>query len=259
MNKSILEKIEKGSIYAIIPARSGSKGVTNKNIKMLCGYPMIAYSIAAAKLSAKVKRIIVSTDSEEYAKIANKYGAETPFMRPAAISGDNSTDIEFMDHTINWLFENESVVPEFFVHLRPTNPIRKIYLIDEAIEKMLNDDSATSLRSGHLAGNTPFKWFHKNDEGYFHTILGNITNDEANNPRQAFPDVYIPDGYVDILKTKFLVENDLMHGSRMIGFVLPESVDIDVKSDVERLEYMMTKNKSEILTYLENNYQKELL
>ena len=179
-------------------------------------------------------------------------------MRPASISGDNSTDIEFMDHAINWFYENESVVPEFFVHLRPTNPLRKVSYINDAIEKMQKDESATSLRSAHLAGNTPFKWFHKNDEGYFHSILGNITNDEANNPRQAFPDVYIPDGHVDILRTKFLVENDLMHGSRMIGYICPHSVDVDVKSDVELLEYLTTKNESEILTYLKNNYQKEI-
>jgi CMP-N-acetylneuraminic acid synthetase len=258
MDKNILNKIEKGSVYAIIPARAGSKGVKNKNIKMLSGYPIIAYSIAAAKLSDKIKRVIVSTDSEDYAKIAQKYGAETPFLRPSAISGDNSTDIEFMQHAINWLYENELVVPEFFVHLRPTNPMRKISIIDEAIDRMLNDETATSLRSGHLAGNTPFKWFHKNDEGYFHSILGDRTNDEANNPRQAFPDVYIPDGYVDLLKTKFIVENDLMHGNRMIGFVSPDCVDIDVKSDVDLLEYLMAKNKSEILTYLEKNYPKEL-
>jgi CMP-N-acetylneuraminic acid synthetase len=257
MHTDILHKIEKGSIYAIIPARSGSKGVKNKNIQMLCGYPMLAYSIAAAKLSAKIKRVIVTTDSDEYAQIANKYCAETPFMRPASISGDHSTDIEFMQHAINWLYENESVVPEFFVHLRPTNPIRKISIIDSAIELMLNDDTATSLRSGHLAGNTPFKWFQKNDEGHFHSILGDRTNDEANNPRQAFPAVYIPDGYVDILRTSFIVENDLMHGSRMIGFVSPDSVDIDVKSDVELLEYRMQKTHSEILDYLTIHYKKE--
>jgi len=257
MNKDILKKIEKGSVYAIIPARAGSKGVKHKNIKMLCGYPMIAYTICAAKLSDKISRVIVTTDSADYAEIARKYGAETPFLRPAEISGDNATDIEFMQHAINWLYENEAMVPEFFVHLRPTNPMREINIMNKAIDEMINDTSATSLRSAHLAGNSPFKWFHKNSEGYYYSILGDRTLDEANNPRQAFPDVYIPDGYVDVLRTKFIVENDLMHGDRMIGFVSPDTVDIDTKSDLELLEYFVRKKKPTILTYLEGNFRKE--
>ena len=104
MNSEILEHIDIGKVFAIIPARSGSKGVKNKNIRPLNGYPMIAYTIAAAKLSKNIDRVIVSTDSEQYAEIARKYGAETPFLRPAEISGDRSTDIEFMRHAINWFY-----------------------------------------------------------------------------------------------------------------------------------------------------------
>ena len=114
MNKSILDLIKKDSVYAIIPARAGSKGVKNKNIKCLKGYPMLAYSIAAAKLCGNVSRIIVSTDSEQYADIAESYGVKVPFLRPKEISGDKSTDIEFMEHAINWLAENEHEVPEYF-------------------------------------------------------------------------------------------------------------------------------------------------
>ena len=85
MNSEILNHINKGQVCAIIPARSGSKGVKNKNIRLLNGFPMIAYTIAAAKLSQNIDRVIVSTDSEEYAEIARKYGAETPFLRPAEV------------------------------------------------------------------------------------------------------------------------------------------------------------------------------
>ena len=120
MDKKILEHIDKGKVFAIIPARSGSKGVKNKNIRLLNGYPMIAYTIAAAKLSENIDRVIVSTDSEQYAEIAQKYGAEVPFLRPAEISGDTSADIEFMQHAINWFYENEGKVPEYWLHLRVT-------------------------------------------------------------------------------------------------------------------------------------------
>ena len=110
--------IEKNTIYAIIPARAGSKGVKNKNIRCVKGYPLLAYAIAAAKNCEYVSRIIVSTDSEEYAKIARYYGAETPFLRPAEFATDTSPDIEFMEHAIKWLADNEGKLPEFFMHLR---------------------------------------------------------------------------------------------------------------------------------------------
>ena len=255
MKKEILEKIEKGTVMGIIPARSGSKGVKNKNIKCLQGYPMIAYAIAACKMCKGIDRIIVSTDSQEYAEIANYYGAETPFLRPAEISGDNSTDIEFMEHAITYLAEQEGKVPEYFAHMRPTYPLREISVMEEAVKRMKEDDSATSLRSAHLASNTPYKWFNLREDGYYKSIRDDLTLDEANNPRQAFEDVYIPDGYVDVLRTSFIVENDLLHGDRMIGYVVPGGVDIDALKDLEYLEYYITKNHSEVLEYLRQNFK----
>jgi len=257
VNKEILKSIKKDSVFAIIPARSGSKGVKNKNIKLLCGYPLLAYSIVAAKLSSKIDRVIVTTDSEYYAKLANKYGAETPFLRPAEISQDTSTDFEFMEHCINWLWNNEHSVSEYFVHLRPTNPLRQLKYIDDAIDMIKKDNNSTSLRSAHLASNTPYKWFELSEQNYFKSILGDRTNDEANNPRQKFKDVYIPDGYVDVLKTEFIVNNDLIHGQNMVPFIVPECVDVDAKKDIELLEFLIKKYNSEILDYLCENFEKE--
>lgn len=251
MNKEILDHINKGQVFAIIPARSGSKGVKDKNIRPLKGYPMIAYTIAAAKLSQNIDRVIVSTDSEKYAEIAREYGAETPFLRPTEISGDRSTDIEFMQHAINWLYENEGSVPEYWMHLRPTNPLRDCTILDNAVRMFLADDSADSLRSAHLADVSPFKWFLRSEDGYYRTFNG-ITLDEANKPRQAFPDVYIPDGYVDMLRTSYIVKNDLLHGNRMIAFRSPESVDVDNIRDYEELERVVVEYQGDVLDYLKN-------
>ena len=121
-------------VVAIIPARSGSKSVAHKNIKLLSGHPLIAYSIAAAQLSKSIGRIIVSTDSEHYAGIAKKYGAEVPFIRPAKLSEDKSGDREFLEHAMEWMAENEGFQPEYWVHLRPTTPLREPRIIDEAID-----------------------------------------------------------------------------------------------------------------------------
>lgn len=247
--------IQAGLAYAIIPARSGSKGVKNKNLRCLKGYPLIAYSIAAAKLSPDIYRVIVTTDSPYYAEVAKYYGAETPFLRPASISGDNSTDLEFMQHAISWLAVNEKQLPEFFVHLRPTYPLREINVISDAISKMHADENATSLRSAHIASNSPFKWFHMREDGYYKSILEGLSLDDANNPRQSFPDVFVPDGYVDVLRTSFIVDNNLMHGDKMIGFVVPNGVDIDAMKDLEFLEYYIQSHQSALFDYLNANYK----
>ena len=123
------------NIIAIIPARSGSKSITDKNIKLLSGHPLIAYSIAAAKLSKKIERVIVSTDSKEYADIAKQYGAETPFIRPDEYSTDVSKDKDFLVHAMNWFKESESCSPEYWVHLRPTTPLRTVKVVDNAINE----------------------------------------------------------------------------------------------------------------------------
>ncbi len=256
MESRIHDTIKKDEVVAIIPARAGSKGVKNKNIRCLQGYPMRAISIAACKMCRGTDTITVSTDSEEYAEIAGYYGAATPFLRPAELAGDQSTDIEFMEHAISWLYEHEQSVPEYFVHIRPTYPLREIGIIEKAIELFRADASATSLRSAHLASNTPYKWFNLREDGYYKSILDHLTLDEANNPRQAFPDVYIPDGYVDMLRTSFIVEHDLMHGDRMIGYVVPGGVDVDAMKDLEYLEYYLTKNTSPVLDHLREKYKK---
>ena len=151
-------------IIAIIPARAGSKSLVDKNIKYLSGHPLIAYSIAAAKLSKKIDRVIVSTDSQKYTEIAKQYGAEVPFIRPDKISIDTAIDRDFLIHSMNWFEENENSVPEYWVHLRPTPPLRSIEIIDNAINEIMQDNNATSLRSGHKAPESPLKWFVKKEK-----------------------------------------------------------------------------------------------
>ena len=255
MDTQILGTIVKNSVVAVIPARSGSKGVKNKNVRCLQGYPMIAYSIIAAKMSEDVDRVIVSTDSNYYGRIAEYYDAEVPFLRPAELASDKSTDIEFMEHAINWLYANEHKVPEYFVHLRPTYPLRDYHLIGEAIRRIKNDSQATSLRSAHKADVSPFKWFQMKNNTYFRPMYDDMTLDDANKPRQAFPNVYIPDGYVDILRTDNIVKNDNMHGTCMIGFIVDDGVDVDNMRDMEKLEAMFKDIDFPILSYLKENYK----
>ena len=159
-----------GNIVGIIPARGGSVGVPLKNIKNLNGYPLIKYTIQAALDSDSLDRIIVSTNSEKYADIARQYGAEVPFIRPERYSTDTSTDRDFLIHAMEWLKDNEDNVPEYWVHLRPTTPLRIPKIIDDAINIIIDDESSTSLRSGHKAPESPLKWFVKSDK-YFKGVV----------------------------------------------------------------------------------------
>ena len=229
------------NIVAVIPARSGSKGVPDKNIKLLAGHPLIAYSIAAARLAKNVDRVIVSTDSERYANIAREYGAEVPFLRPVEISGDSSSDYEFIKHALDWMKENEGYQPEYFVHLRPTTPLREPKHIDAAIERIRQNDNATSLRSVHEMSETAYKTV-EIDRNYLKCICsGSFDLDAANQPRQVFPKTYIANGYVDIYKSSYVVKNKKILGDKVIAYVTPRIFEVDTIEDFDYLEYQVAK------------------
>ena len=232
------------NIVAIIPARSGSKSLADKNIKDLSGHPLIAYSIAVAKMSKTIDRVIVSTNSQEYADIAKQYGAEVPFIRPDEFS--TATDKDFLVHAMNWLEENEGSTPEYWVHLRPTTPLRDLEVIDNAIDEIMQDKSATSLRSGHKAPESPLKWFVK-DNYYFKGLL---SGEDYNLPKEEFEQVYIPDGFVDVVKSSFVMNNKEIHGDKMIGFESPVCTEADSVEEFEYIQYQLDKNGSKLLGYL---------
>lgn len=247
MDKSYLNYINSSLYMALIPARGGSKSVPRKNIRLFQGHPMIAYSIAAAKLAENVDRVIVSTDSEEIAEISKHYGAEVPFLRPSEYAQDDSPDIDFVRHAIKWLCENEGIIPGCFVHLRPTTPVRNPSDIDKAICMIKKDERSTSLRSGALCVHPPYKWF-KKEGAYLMPLMPGMTCDEANLPRQGFPEVYVPNGYVDIIKTDYVIKRGLLHGDRVLGYRTDEVPDIDTEEDLKKLNlFVEQKNTLMIL------------
>lgn len=250
-------KINKNQTVALIPARIGSKGVPKKNIRLLKGYPLIAYSIIAARLSNTIDRVIVSTDAKEIATIAEEYGAEVPFLRPAELARDHDGDIGFVSHAIEWFWENEHQIPEYLVHIRPTTPLREVVIIDDAIQIMKKHADATSLRSGHLAPESPFKWFVLNESGYFESLSSDISNDAANGGRQGFQDVYIPDGYVDVLKSDFVINSGILHGDNMLGYRSPMCIEVDTEDEFMLLEYQIEKSGSMIYDYLREHYDRK--
>ena len=230
------------NIIAVIPARSGSKGVPDKNIKLLAGKPLIAYSIAVAKKSKLINRTIVSTDSKKYASLAKEYGAEVPFLRPAELAGDISTDYEFVKHLLDWLKSNENCQPDYLVHLRPVVPLRDSRIIDSAIEAFINNTEATSLRSAHEMSETAYKKFEI--EGNYFKAVGSdsFELDALNEPRQKYFKTYDPNGYVDVLKTSFVLSENKIHGNRVMPLITPMSYEIDAEEDFEYLEWQINRN-----------------
>jgi len=232
------------NIFAVIPARSGSKGVPDKNIMPLVDKPIIAYSIAAARKSKLINRIIVSTDSMKYANLAKEYGAEAPFLRPTELAGDKSTDYDWVKHLLNWLVENEGNTPEYLVHLRPTTPLRDPEIIDSAIEKFMNNSEATALRSAHEMPETAYKMC-EIDGGYIKSICdGSFDHDNANKPRQLFPTTFTPNGYVDVMRTSYINENKLLHGNRVMAFITPVSYEVDTLEEYKFLKWQIKNNES---------------
>jgi len=239
------------SIHALIPARSGSKGLPNKNIALLGNFPLIAYSIAQAKLLPYINDIIVTTDSLKIASMAKKYGANAPFLRPAEISKDDSLDIEFFKHYIQFLKDQKHKLPELIVFLRPTTPCRTTAIINRAIKYMLDDSKATGLRSMHKSAITPYKIF-RNKKGFAQPFLEfNGESEFHNYPRQRFEDTFVPNGFVDVVRTKTITKTDMLYGNRMKIWETEETPDVDTKKILIRTtEEIQNKKYRHLLSYL---------
>ena len=238
--------MNKQNIVGIVPARGGSKGVPGKNIKDIGGFPMIAYSIVAGQLSQSLDRCIVSTDSEQIAKVAQDYGGDVPFIRPAEFATDSSTDIEYIKHAIEWFDIEEGYIPEFWVILRPTTPLREPTIIDEGINLIKNNSDASSLISIHEFAETPGKMFGMQG-GYLHGLCPMDPRPEYFTlPRQEFAPAYFGNGYIDIVRSSTVLNENSCFGTRMLGFETPDTGEIDVPEDIRRVEYYLSKESCSI-------------
>lgn len=229
-------------ILAIIPARGGSKSIPRKNIKKLNGIPLIAYSIAAGLAAKHISRVIVSTDDDEIAEIAHRWGAEVPFMRPARLSHDDTPDLPVFQHALKWLAKHENCVPDVIVQLRPTSPFRPPECVDQAIEILLSDDAADSVRGVVPSGQNPYKMWRFDKRGYMHPLLKVPgTPEPYNMPRQKLPLTYWQTGHVDVIRYKTIMAKGSMSGDRTLPLILDPryAIDIDTISDWSRAEWLM--------------------
>jgi YrbI family 3-deoxy-D-manno-octulosonate 8-phosphate phosphatase len=227
-------------ILALIPARGGSKGIPRKNIRNFAGYPLIAWSIAAAKQSQFVTRVIVSTDDEEIAAVARTHAAETPFLRPAEFAQDNTTDLPVFEHALAWLEANEHYQPDVLIQLRPTSPIRPRDCVDSAIRILTEHEDADCVRGVVPAGQNPHKmWRFAGADRPMNPLLEvDGIAEPYNAPRQILPPVYWQTGHIDAIRASTIREKHSLTGDVIYPLVIDPryTVDIDHLSDWAKYE-----------------------
>ena len=222
------------NFLAIVPARSGSKGLPGKNIKELCGKPMIAYTIEQALRSKYINDVIISTDSADIEKIAVEYGAKSHFLRPGYLASDNAKAIDNYIYTIDRLNKYFGYNIENFVLLQPTSPLRSTEDIDGAIELFIEKkaDSVISYTEEYH----PIEW-HK-----YITADGKVENifEERLLNRQEIRKSYFPNGAVFVFDYKLLKQNKY-YGDNSYAYIMPRerSIDIDTIEDFKYAEFIM--------------------
>jgi len=231
-------------ILALIPARGGSKGIPRKNIRSFAGYPLIVWSIAAAKQAECVMRVIVSTDDPEIAAVAREYGAETPFLRPSELAQDQTTDLPVFEHALAWLEENEGYKPEIVIQLRPTSPIRPKDCVDNAVRILMEHTDADCVRGVVPAGQNPHKMWRLAGEDQPMSPLLEVEGitEPYNAPRQILPPVYWQTGHIDAIRVSTITQKKSLTGDAIYPLVIDPryTIDIDNLSDWAKYEALVS-------------------
>jgi len=229
-------------VLALIPARGGSKGIPRKNIRPFAGHPLIAYSIAAAVQAQSAIRVIVSTDDQEIAEVARRCGAETPFLRPAELAADRTTDLPVFQHALQWLAENEDYHPEIVLHLHATSPVRPRGFVDQAVRLLRENPEVECVRSVVTPGQNPYKMWRIDPQSGRMVALLNVPgiSEPYNTPRQLLPAVYLQTGHVNAIRPAAILRGS-MTGTAILPLMVDASyeVDMDTLADWESGEWVV--------------------
>ena len=229
------------NVVGIIPARSGSRRIPNKNLKMLAGYPLICYTIREALKAKTLNRVIFSTDSQAYANVAKRYGAEVPFLQPKEISGDVGTT-PVLIHCVNYLEKNEGYPVGVVVTLEPTSPFRLAEDIDNAVNKLCETgaDSVVSV----CGISEPPHWMFKLDGDRMIPFLNVDVSRFGRITRKDLPKLYLPNGCVYVTRRDVLMHEKRIYGKDCRALIMPaeRSIDIDTFEDFRYAEFCLSKS-----------------
>lgn len=228
----------KERVLGLIPARGGSKGVPGKNIRPLCGKPLLQYTAEAALAARHLSRVILSTDDEKVARVGEQCGLEIPFLRPAALAQDQTPMLPVVQHALSCL---ESLGERFSAVclLQPTNPLRRSEDIDGCIELFEREgaDAVVTILSVPHEYNPHWVYFQRDDG----TLRISTSEREPIPARQSLPAAYHREGSVYVTRTSVITDGQSLYGERLLGYLVDQdhSVNIDSPDDWERAESLM--------------------
>jgi CMP-N,N'-diacetyllegionaminic acid synthase len=222
---------------AVIPARGGSKSIPNKNIKIVAGKPLIAWTILETLASPNVDRLIVSTDSPTIAQVGREYGAEVPFLRPVELAQDDTPGIAPILHAARWLRQNEGYEPDYVLCLQPTSPFRTSEDIDSAIA-LAQEKEADSVISVTPVKHHPNWMKHLDDAG---KLVDYVPRGHAVTKRQDLSPLYALNGAIYLIRFQALLQQGTFFVDNTYGYVMPpeRSLDIDTPWDLHLAELII--------------------
>ncbi len=246
-------------ILTLVPARGGSKSIPRKNLKLLNGVPLIAYSIAAGLQANCTPRVIVSTDDEEIAAVSRMYGAEVPFMRPEELAQDDTLDLPVFQHALQWLDQNEGYQPEIVVQLRPTSPFRPDGMVDHAVRILQENAWASSVRGIVPSGQNPYKMWRLSEDGSMKPLLETGIEEAYNQPRQKLPPTFWQTGHIDAVRPEVILGGSMSGRAVYPLHIDPKyTVDLDTGLDWERAEWRLRDPELNIVRPAQARLQRPL-
>lgn len=234
------------SIIALIPARSGSKRLAHKNVRILARHPALAYTVAAALQSDIFAAVVVSTDDAQYAEIARHYGAEVPFLRPEEFAGDLSPDIEWVEYTLKRLHAAGRSYDCFSI-LRPTSPFRQAATIQRAWQMFLQEDGIDSLRGVEKCKQHPGKmWVVRGNRMMPLLPLSPAEQPWHSSQYQALPEVFVQNASLEIAWTRLVFEQRAIAGVVMMPFFTTdyEGLDVNQPADWRKAEELVRREEA---------------
>ncbi len=225
--------------FAFIFARGGSKGIPRKNITLLNGKPLIAYSIETALACPSISRVMVSTDDNEIASVAKQYGAEVPFMRPQALAQDHSSEWQAWQHAIQFVQASDQFeVMDVFVSLPATSPLRAVDDVENCIHTLLHTDTDMVITVKEAERNPYFNMVNVDSGGFSHLVC---EGDDVVYNRQVAPKVYDMTTVAYVAKPDFILHATHLFEGRVRSVVVPfeREIDIDTWFDLKMAELLI--------------------
>ena len=232
----------KKKILAVIPARGNSKGIEKKNIVKILGKPLIYYTIKEAKKSKFITDLVLSTDSREIKKIAEKFGAAVPFLRPRNLSTDFIPSLPVIKHATHFMEKAKGLKYDYILMLQPTSPLRKCKDIDDSIKKIINSKCHSVTSIVNVEGNHPFRMKEIKKGKLINFVKKRF---EDMRPRQKLKKIYIRNGSIYLSTRDTIMKQNTLVGKENLPYLMPKerSVNIDSWVDLLSAEYYLKKIK----------------